>query len=144
MVKPSRVSRVTKGGVLDDLEFSPNEVLHLKVKVDIWRALLAYTEAQGFGTEYLVRVLKVHQPDVSNLLNGKIGRFSVGRLIQFAARLNLKAEVKIIAAEPKALPNVGEESKRNGTNRMTSRQIDRVIKEYRVKRNRVSSAAVGE
>jgi predicted XRE-type DNA-binding protein len=92
---PNRPGHVTKGNVLDDLGFSAAEALDLKIKADIWRALLDHIEGQGFGTEHLVRVLKVHQPDVSNLLNGKIGRFSVGRLIQFAARLNLNAEVKI-------------------------------------------------
>jgi predicted XRE-type DNA-binding protein len=92
---PNRPSHVTKGNVLDDLGFSAAEALDLKIKADIWRALLDHIDRQGFGTEHLVRVLKVHQPDVSNLLNGKIGRFSVGRLIQFAARLDLNAEVRI-------------------------------------------------
>jgi predicted XRE-type DNA-binding protein len=90
-----RPGHVTKGNVLDDLGFSAAEALDLKIKADIWRALLDHINSQGFDTEHLVRVLKVHQPDVSNLLNGKIGRFSVGRLIQFAARLDLNAEVRI-------------------------------------------------
>ena len=94
---PNRPGHVTKGNVLDDLGFSAAEALDLKIKADIWRALLDHIDSQGFGTEHLVRVLKVHQPDVSNLLNGKIGRFSVGRLIQFAARLDLNAEVRITA-----------------------------------------------
>jgi|SRR5271163_1240021 len=90
-----QASHITKGSVLDDLGFSPDEAQELKIKVDIWRALIAHIEDQGFSTDYLVGTLKVHQPDVSNLLNGKIGRFSVGRLIQFAARLNLKSEIQI-------------------------------------------------
>jgi predicted XRE-type DNA-binding protein len=107
-------SHVTTGSVLDDLGFSADEALDLKIKVRIWRALIAHVEGQGFGTEQLVRTLKVHQPDVSNLLNGKIGRFSVSRLIQFASRLNLSAEVRIVPAEPEVLRVIGEESKRNG------------------------------
>jgi len=90
-----QASHITSGSVLDDLGFSPDEAQELKIKVDIWRALIAHIEDQGFSTDYLVGTLKVHQPDVSNLLNGKIGRFSVGRLIQFAARLNLKSEIQI-------------------------------------------------
>ena len=76
---PNRPGHVTKGNVLDDLGFSAAEALDLKIKADIWRALLDHIDSQGFGTEHLVRVLKVHQPDVSNLLNGRIGRFSVRR-----------------------------------------------------------------
>jgi predicted XRE-type DNA-binding protein len=101
-VSTNRPSHVTKGSVLDDLGFSPDEALELKVKADIWNALLAHIESQGFSAEHLARELKVHQPDVSNLLNGKIGRFSVGRLIQFAARLDMSAEVTVTGPEPKA------------------------------------------
>jgi predicted XRE-type DNA-binding protein len=43
----------------------------------------------------LVQKLKVHQPDVSNILNGKISKFSISKLIQFAARLNLQPEVTV-------------------------------------------------
>ena len=47
---------ITKGSALEDLGFSPDEALDLKIEVDIWRALLAHIEEQQFGTEYLVRV----------------------------------------------------------------------------------------
>jgi predicted XRE-type DNA-binding protein len=121
---PNRPGHVTKGNVLDDLGFSADEALDLKIKADIWRALLDHIESQGFGTEHLVRVLKVHQPDVSNLLNGKIGRFSVGRLIQFAARLNLNAEVRITALKsaPKSMsaPLAQRTSKRHAEKTQTT------------------------
>jgi hypothetical protein len=53
---------------------------------------------------YLVAVLKVHQPDVSNLLKGKISKVSITKLIQFAGRLNLDARVKV--PSPKIIKNV--------------------------------------
>jgi hypothetical protein len=43
----------------------------------------------------LVTTLKAHQPDVSNLLRGKLARISITKLIQFAGRLNLEARVKL-------------------------------------------------
>jgi predicted XRE-type DNA-binding protein len=33
--------------------------------------------------------LGMHQPDVSNLLNGRVSKFSMSKLIKFAGKLNL-------------------------------------------------------
>jgi Helix-turn-helix domain len=43
--------------------------------------------------------VQVHQPDVSNLLRGKLSKFSTAKLITFAVRLNLGVHVKL--TEPK-------------------------------------------
>ena len=69
-------------------------------------ALLQQVEQCGFTQAYLVTTLKAHQPDVSNLLRGKIARISITKLIQFAARLNLEARVKVTLpkATGKTLP----------------------------------------
>ena len=40
------------------------------------------------------------------------------------------------APEPEVLKIIGEESKRNGTDKMTSRQIDRFIKSTRAQRTK--------
>ena len=50
--------------------------------------------------------------------------------------LSLRDYVKLAAPEPEILRIIGEESKRNGTNKMTSRQIDQVIKEYRAQKKK--------
>jgi predicted XRE-type DNA-binding protein len=69
-------------------------------------ALLQQIEQHGFTQAYLVTTLKAHQPDVSNLLRGKIERISITKLIQFAARLNLEARGKVTSpkATGKTLP----------------------------------------
>lgn len=91
----SKASHITTGNVFDDLGLDPGEALEAKIKSDIWRAILNRIEQSGYTQSDLVDHLKVHQPDVSNLLNGKISRFSVTKLIQLAARLDLHAQVKI-------------------------------------------------
>jgi predicted XRE-type DNA-binding protein len=85
---------VTTGNVLDDLGFAPEEVGILKIKSDIWRAITNRIEVCQYTQTELVRKLKVHQPDVSNILNGKISKFSVAKLINIASRLNLETEVR--------------------------------------------------
>jgi predicted XRE-type DNA-binding protein len=86
---------LTRGSVLDDLGFSPSEVLEIKVKAEIYRDLLQYIKERGFVQQELGTLLGIHQPDVSNLLNGRVSKFSVGKLIKFAGKLNLGAQVKL-------------------------------------------------
>ena len=93
--KPNRPGHITTGDILEDLGFSPQETLEAKVKADLWRDLLVHIERRGVGQAYLKKTLKIHQPDVSNLLRGKISRFSTGKLIQFAVRLNLDVRVEL-------------------------------------------------
>ncbi len=45
-----------------------------------------------------------------------------------AVLLSIRDYVRLAAPEPEVLRVIGEESERNGTSRLTSRQIDRVIR----------------
>ena len=96
----NKPGHVTKVDLFDDLGFSPAETLEMKIKAEIWQALLQHIEEQGFKQAYLVTTLKAHQPDVSNLLRGKLARISITKLIQFAGRLNLEARVKLTSPKP--------------------------------------------
>ena len=53
-----------------------------------------------------------------------------------AVLLSIRDYVKLAAPEPEVLRIIGEESKRNGTNNMTQRQIDQEIKAYRAQKKR--------
>jgi prevent-host-death family protein len=48
-----------------------------------------------------------------------------------AVLLSIRDYVKLAAPEPEVLRIIGEESKRNATDKLTPRQIDQLIKEYR-------------
>jgi len=48
-----------------------------------------------------------------------------------AVLLSIRDYVRLAAPEPEVLRILGEESRRNGTDKFTSRQIDRVIKSTR-------------
>jgi len=51
-----------------------------------------------------------------------------------AVLLSIRDYVKLAAPEPEVLRVIGEESKRKGTNHLTTRQIDRIIKKYRAEK----------
>jgi prevent-host-death family protein len=53
-----------------------------------------------------------------------------------AVLLSIRDYVKLAAPEPEVLRIIGEESKRNGTNKMTQRQIDEEIKAYRAQKKK--------
>ncbi len=53
-----------------------------------------------------------------------------------AVLLSLRDYVRLAAPEPEVLKAIGEESKRKGTNALSSRQIDRVIKAARAKNSK--------
>ncbi len=93
--KPIKPGHITTGDILEDLGLSPQETIEAKVKSDLWRDLLVHIERRGVDQAYLKKTLKIHQPDVSNLLRGKISKFSTGKLIQFAVRLNLDVRVEL-------------------------------------------------
>ena len=53
-----------------------------------------------------------------------------------AILLSIRDYVKLAAPEPEVLRIIGEESKRNGTSKLTPRQIDQEIKEYRAEKKK--------
>lgn len=115
----NKPGHITKGDIFDDLGFSPAETLEMKIKAEIWQALLQHIEQHGFTQAYLVTTLKAHQPDVSNLLHGKISRISITKLIQFAGRLNLDARVKVTSPKTtgKTLPSLKASTAKAGRGR---------------------------
>jgi prevent-host-death family protein len=53
-----------------------------------------------------------------------------------AILLSIQKYVRLAAPEPEVLKAIGEESKRNGTDTLSSRQIDRIIKAARAKKSK--------
>ena len=53
-----------------------------------------------------------------------------------AVLLSIRDYVRLAAPEPEVLRVIGEESKRKGTDVLTSRQIDRIIKAARAKKTK--------
>jgi predicted XRE-type DNA-binding protein len=95
-----RTPHIARGSVLDELGFEASEALEIKVKAEIYRELLKHIHERGYSQKQLAGVLDIHQPDASNLLNGRVSKFSVGKLIKFAGKLNLGAQVRLTKLKP--------------------------------------------
>jgi predicted XRE-type DNA-binding protein len=76
-----RVRRST-GNVFSDLGFGEDEAENLKIRADLMIELTSVIEAQGLTQSAAAELLGVTQPRVSDLMRGKIDRFSVDSLIE--------------------------------------------------------------
>jgi predicted XRE-type DNA-binding protein len=88
----SKPTHITRGNVLDDLGFSPEQATALKFKADLYHAILKH--ARKHSQKQLQAILAEPQPRVSELLNGKIARKSVDKLLYYAGRLGIEARAR--------------------------------------------------
>lgn len=95
MTALNQPSHITRGNVFDDLGFSPTEAAALKIKAKILSALLARIRQQRYTQKQLAQILDEHQPNISNLLSGKISKMSIEKLLSYAQRLNLETAVTV-------------------------------------------------
>jgi predicted XRE-type DNA-binding protein len=87
-----KLTHVTRGDVLDDLGFSPEQAAILKFKADLYQAILKH--ARKYSQKQLQVILAEPQPRVSELLNGKIANKSVDKLLYYAGRLGIEAKAR--------------------------------------------------
>lgn len=69
------------GNVFRDLGFAPEEAEHLRVRADLMIELSKLIKARGLTQAEAARLLGVSQPRVSDLVRGKIDRFSIDTLV---------------------------------------------------------------
>jgi len=93
MKKNKIVYEKSSGNVFKDLGFeNPDlELMRARLSLEIFKILekrkLTQTEAG--------KLLGIRQPDVSKLMNGDYGRFSVERLMKFINQLDRDIEIRI-------------------------------------------------
>ena len=70
------------GNVFKDLGFPPEEAEHLKVRAELMIQLTKVLERRGLTQAKAARLLGVSQPRISDLVRGKIDRFSIDTLVE--------------------------------------------------------------
>src|SRR5271170_8111986 len=88
----NKPTHLTRGSVLDDLGFPPEQATALKFKAELYQAILKC--AKKYSQKKLQVILGEPQPRVSELLNGKIANKSVDKLLYYAGRLGIEARTK--------------------------------------------------
>ncbi len=81
--------RRASGNVFRDLGASEAEAENLRVRSAMMMQLESLIRKEGWTQREAARILGVTQPRVSDLMRGKIGRFSVDSLIELYGRCGL-------------------------------------------------------
>jgi len=90
--KPAHISR---GNVIDDLGFSPEETASIKLKVQLHSEIMKVVRRKKLTPRQLEKLLDVPQPRVSELLNGKIfEKMTSDRLATYLHRLGRTVEIR--------------------------------------------------
>jgi predicted XRE-type DNA-binding protein len=87
--------RRSTGNVFADLGFAAEEAEHLKVRADLMIALTKLIDARGLSQVETAKLLGVSQPRVSDLVRGKIDKFSVDTLISMLAAAGAHVSVTV-------------------------------------------------
>ena len=85
------------GNVFRDLGFSPDEAANLQLRSDLMIKLRRRLEARGQTQAKAAQFLGVSQPRVSDLMRGRIDRFSVDTLITLLGKLGVEVRVTLRA-----------------------------------------------
>jgi len=78
--------------VFEDLGFSPEEAAALKLKTDLHTRIVQC--ASRYSQKQLQAILDEPQPRVSDLLRGKMSKFSLEMLVIYAEKLGLRTEIR--------------------------------------------------
>jgi len=93
--KENKPTHISKGNVIDDLGFSPEEAAAIKLKASLHAEILRVVEKRKLKARELEKILDQPQPRISELLNGKISKMSAEKLAGYLSRLGI--EIKISA-----------------------------------------------
>jgi len=95
---PKTKPRVTRssGNVFRDLGFPPDKAKHLLVRADLMIRLGKELGSRNLKQAQAAKLLGIPQPRVSDLLRGRVERFSADALIDMLARLGVK--VRLVAS----------------------------------------------
>ena len=88
------VGHITRGNVLDDLGFSPEESATLKMKSELHSRIIKTIAHKRYTQADLQARLGEPQPRISDLMRGKISKFSLETLVGYAERLGLRPQMK--------------------------------------------------
>jgi len=85
----------SSGNVFEDLGFAPEEAQNLKIRSDLMIEISKLIEERGLTQTTAARLLKVTQPRISDLVRGKIDRFSVDSLLEMLGHLGASVSLVV-------------------------------------------------
>ena len=78
--------------LFEDLGFSPQKAAVLRLKADLHTKIVK--AASRYSQSELEKILQTSQPRISDLLRGKMSKFSLDMLVVYAEQLGLETSIK--------------------------------------------------
>ena len=85
----------TYRNVWDAVADSPEEAANLTIRSQLMDRIEAYIERERITQEEAAKRLGVPRSRVSELVNGKISKFTIDKLVNMAARVGLTAKLTV-------------------------------------------------
>jgi predicted XRE-type DNA-binding protein len=94
-LNPSNDVEVTEstGNVFSDLGFEDGEAENLKLRARLMVRLRRFIKEFGMTQNEAADFFEVSQPRISNLVNKKVGKFSIDKLVNMLSQAGLKMEI---------------------------------------------------
>ena len=86
----TRSLRRSSGNVFRDLGFSTEDAENLRIRSELMARLAKLIEERGLTQADAAKVFGVTQPRVSDLVRGKIDRFSIDMLVVMLAKAGIR------------------------------------------------------
>jgi len=80
--------------VFEALEDDPAMAQNLKIRSELMIALRQYIEDAALDQKEAAEVFGVHQPRISDLMRGKIDKFTIDKLVNMLARIGKTVKMK--------------------------------------------------
>lgn len=84
-----------KGNVFEQVGFSREEAASLKIKSELHSQIIKAIKRRGYTQADLQKRLDESQPRISDLMTGKISKFSLETFINYAEVLGLHPQILI-------------------------------------------------
>ena len=84
-----------KSNVFEQIGFSPEEAASLRMKSELHSQIMKAIKKRGYTQAHLQKRLDEPQPRVSDLVTGKIAKFSLETLVTYAEALGLRPQILV-------------------------------------------------
>ena len=102
--KIEKAEKPTKstGNVFEDMGFPKEEAVLLQLKTDMKIAIEREVARRKLTPKKLAQELDIQQPQVSDLLTGKVSKMTIDKLMKYAYRLGIDVEMRAKRSRAKA------------------------------------------
>ena len=86
-------SKRSSGNVFLDVGFPPHEAQNLRIRADLMIELIRIVRSRKLTQATASKLFAASQPRISDLMAGKIDRFSIDALVEMLSRAGRRVEI---------------------------------------------------